>query len=520
MKDVSGVHEKIGLADGLPQVADDGNSATSDTNSDERMQADASSLSNGQPTAHQHHSNHSVDEYSVTSYGSQATFTAQIVPPLSSSSLQMFPSGAAPPAYSGFASPQALTSPTSAWNPNANFIPPGHHNQRVAYDNMSERAISNTSSNNDARYSHQPLMSQPLPPVDNLQWSRYLSNFYSASTFADFSLNITTPTANKYPEFPVHGLILARSPTLSGIIRAAGPNPQRNEAGAKCITLNIDERLTSYSAVLEAIGYLYGLPLPNFGDGVIPNAPFSVLVDRMKSALALAGAGQRLALPEIMAHSLAFATGFISWATFEMALSFANAAMANLPAFDHQDARLQDLPGIFVHHISSLMFSLEHFVIANFPTGFQFVDSAPELHTARRLPTIVESRASMHNPRLASIQFGEMPTQGPESLDSGVLLSSILLSVPSQFIMRILDSTELASKLGTAALVSLVKEVVKEREVRRVKVAMVGRKMVPSATHSQRDELLWAESLVEYPGAPNGFRLLKTADHPSSGTFS
>jgi hypothetical protein len=354
-----------------------------------------------------------------------------------------------------------------------------------------------------------PSFAQPLPPADVFPWSSYINSFYADSRFADFSLTITrTNSSRVFPEFPTHGIVIAKSPVLSNLIQSLPSNPKRNDGGLKILTLEIDEKLTSYRAVLEAVGHLYGLPLPSFGDALPIKSPLSVLMERMTSALSLAGAGQLLGLPEVMSHGLAFAANSISWVTFEKALAFAQTSMASISSFDHHDARTHELTKLFYHYNSNLLFCLERFLIEGFPSKFEFLASALELSEAHRLPAAVETRQSVSNPRLASIQFGTMPAQDPANLESGILLSSILLSIPTTIIARLLQSPELAKKLGSTTLIELVGEIVDERERRRSKVAK-SKRIMPGATNLQWEETKWIECLEQDDHAHLGVRLTR-----------
>jgi hypothetical protein len=343
--------------------------------------------------------------------------------------------------------------------------------------------------------------------VDPYALCHYMSSWFANREFADYALNIVTSgTQTKFPSFPVHGIVIARSPTLGAQIRAQRMSGNQTPDGIRVLTLEVDDAMTSPSAVLDAVGFLYGLPLTNFMDSPFPShheLPANVVQDRMLSALALAGAGKYLELPDVIAHGITHAIASLTWNTVGKALAFAQMHMTPSADFNGPKAEFRHIVALAQ---AELLQNIELFLAKSIPAKFDFHHAAPEVDGMARLPTAIESRPSVSDPRLASIQFGLMPTEKSTTPGSSHLLSSILVSVPTTMLSNLLNSAIMGDRIGWNKTIEIVRDIVDERERRRNKVAQTKR-VAPGATAQQWDETKHEERMDANPLFPSGFVL-------------
>ena len=415
----------------------------------------------------------------------------------------------------GYVSPPQVTH-AQAWNVSANFVPPAMvhhvpHSSAGANGYHLSRSGSHSSSAPDIHgmpYSAAKVgLLRPSQP-DPFALCHYMSSWFSNREFADYALDIVTKGGRStFPSFPVHGVVIARSPTLGALIRAQRMNGNHTPDGLRILTLEIDEAVTTPSAILDAVGFLYGLPLTNFMDPQFPprvDLPSNVAQDRMVSALALAGAGKYLELPEVVAHGVAYALTSLTWETVGKALAFAQKHMT-FTGFGRPEPKI-DFQRFLAITQTELLQHIELFLAKNIPAKFDFHHSAPELSEMPRLPIAIETRPSISDPRLASIQFGAMPTEQSTSRESGLLLSSILVSVPTPMLSNLLNSSLIGERIGWQKTTEIVHEAVEERERRRNKVAKTKR-VAPGATSQQWEETKFEERLDSNPQSPSGLVL-------------
>jgi len=156
-----------------------------------------------------------------------------------------------------------------------------------------------------------------------------------------------------------------------------------------------------------------------------------------------------------------------------------------------------------------LVNAIIQYISCAFPVDFSFHASATELASLPRLPAMVESRPSVSDPRFANIQFGAFTPEVSESLDSELILSSILLSIPLRMLELIINNQLLGEKLGWPRVVSITNEVLEEREKRRLKVRL-SKRVIPGASALQWEETKWEEKIQSSTETSSGVALFRT----------
>ncbi|KAF2673370.1 hypothetical protein BT63DRAFT_437090 [Microthyrium microscopicum] len=448
-----------------------------------------------------------VNQFSAPVNGHHTGPPPGFLPPQPNAAHMNFPSSGAqsngmPPFHSAPAGPPPQTSPI-AWNPAANFTPPSHGFPQPVNGHGLSRSGSQSSSMLEG-YGPQGMMPYPQamfgPPPEMIAVANWVASHFSNRDFADYALDIFGPKGNsRLPDFPAHAMIMARSPTLRDLMHAQS-NPDRNPKGQKILGLEVPESLTTATAVAEVIGSLYGLPLPTFDH----SSYGSVGNDSVLQALALAGAGLYLNLPSASIHGVRHAIANLTWENLEAVFAFAQQTL--YATLDEHLIRDSALKVFYDNFARDLLARINSYVIDHFPAKFELHHSAPEWTSAPRLPIPMETRPSISDPRLASIQFGAMPAEETGNVKRNILLSTYLVSSPTNLLQELLESPLLGERLGWQKLAEVIQDAVDERERRRLKVIKTKR-VLPGATQRHWETTKYRESMVAEPRAPTGFIL-------------
>jgi hypothetical protein len=412
------------------------------------------------------------------------------------------------------------TYPTSY--PDINLAPPGLNGGHPIYSNgdMISRSASNSSLGIEvhAAQSSAPRatrssmssaangMEQVVQP-DSANLDLYLTSKFGSHGFADFMLSITS--SNGPPiHSPAHGILLARSPTLRSLIYSLDHQHAQIMNGLPLLQIHVDDKFLTPHQLHLGIGQLYGHPLPNF-DALSYSQPTA---ESMTRVLIFAAVGRFLQMPHLMSFGIKSAIKLLAWDNIDRALSFiyeGNCLASSSALHDHEVwAAITDLE-------NELLGAVVQFLAFYFLSDFNIHTSAAELVDSARLPTIIESRPSISHTRLASIQFGEVSAEDSAKLDTSVLLSSILLSVPTQVLQSIFDSQVLGGKLGWPKVAQILRDTIAERERRRLKIRKTpSKRVVPGATPQQWEEARWEERVEASDRHPAGLSVqrIRVAD--------
>jgi hypothetical protein len=328
--------------------------------------------------------------------------------------------------------------------------------------------------------------------------SGYMVSKFCTFEFADFMLTITSNIHPSVPPTPIHGLILARSPALRYLLLSLDRQNAPAINGLPVLQVFTDDKFITPHQLLLGISHLYGQPLPNFESMAFVQPKF----ETMSSALGFAAVGRFLQIPHLMSHGTKTAAKCLVWETVDKALGFVyegNVLGASPNFLDRENwAAIADIG-------NDLLRSVVQFLAFYFPMDFTIHGSAAELAESPRLPIVIESRPSISHTRLASIQFGEVSAEDSAKFDTSVLLSSILISMPTQTLQSLFDSQLLGGKLGWAKMAQILRDTVEERERRRIKVRKTPpKRVVPGATAQQWDETLWEERVEKSEHHPTG----------------
>jgi len=226
----------------------------------------------------------------------------------------------------------------------------------------------------------------------------------------------------------------------------------------------------------------------------------------MASALGFAAVGRFLQLPHYMSQGIKAAVKFLTWDNIEKTLAFIHEGnrLASSNSFRDRDAwsAITDLENELLRAVIS-------FIAYYFPQDFNIHTTAAELTDSPRLPLVIESRPSISHTRLASIQFGDVSVEDSAKFDTSVLVSSILLSVPTPVLQSLFDAPVLGGKLGWQKISQIIRDTVTERENRRDKVRKTPKRVVPGASSQQWEAIRWEERVEASDRHPAGLAILR-----------
>ncbi|KAK5169419.1 uncharacterized protein LTR77_005395 [Saxophila tyrrhenica] len=384
-------------------------------------------------------------------------------------------------------------------------------------------------------YSHPRPQQPPPPPFPAPGFNADLENAdalrshilaeASNTEFADCHLQITDTARGLTSSFSGHKMILSRSPMLLELIRSA----KAAEPNVKDVEVTLQGRYNHIATFLDALKYLYGGPLQQLGH----HRPGSS-AHKMDAALQHISIGAWLKVPALANRGVEFASSLLHWDSMLPALGFTlqgglshvwivddgSEDRASTSSSDDSLSRSETLGApTYDPHATHL---LQHFYLDA---------SAPHLDCCSRLPSVPprqESQQPKPDPRLSQIRFGEVPVEEEHQRPSPTTttISSILLSLPFVLLKWVLEHFNLAARLGPDTVASIMRQVVAEREVRRVKAekARVAGQLDTAIDPLAVQNLLWQESVEPSAQHRAGFRLFRRKRDidtpPSSGACS
>ncbi|OAL43573.1 hypothetical protein IQ07DRAFT_289370 [Pyrenochaeta sp. DS3sAY3a] len=298
----------------------------------------------------------------------------------------------------------------------------------------------------------------------------YLSTQFGNPEFADFVLQVRSPES-MLVSIPVHGIVVARSPVIAEATHHSTVPGHQSRETRRLIVLRTADPFITRESVEEAVKVLYGGPLLTpqiFLYGLSPFAyedshtkPSSDACTRMRQVLSYIAAAKMLRLPSMEARGVEMARILMRWDTIHLPLHY-SVKPGVLP-----QAKGPNSDDLFT---AALLDCSIEFLAYTFPVDFKLYTIAPELEELPRLPTLLEPRNATHNPRLSKIRFGEAPPEDDlQPSYTNRVLSSILLSLPAPLLERIFNHRALANRIGWTGAVTILRDVVTERELRRQK---------------------------------------------------
>ena len=403
---------------------------------------------------------------------------------------------------------------------------------------------------------HPPMGRQMPPPLpalgpdlraelDNAQAMRdYVRAAFASPALSDCQLLIVAEDDDSRLSVDGHKLILARSPRLFDIIEAS--EPTTSDAPKTQLHVRIKGKYMALTPFMEGLRYLYGEPLPQPQHRSAQTQEDSTSNEqRIQYALRHIAAGAWLRVPAVAMRGVEIASNLLHWDTLVPALEFALEGGLN-PSWTVDDGsedristsssddslsrpEMLSLP-TFDPYATHLLHNVMAFVVNVFPRNFYSDTAAPQLVASPRLPSAPpnhESRPSRSDPRLSKIRFGELSieeTTRPSPVTTTI--SSILFSLPYPLLKYLLEHPILTNRLGVETVASIMRQVIMERETRRVK-ALKARTAAQSneAVDSQQVQNLYWEEIVEpFNQYPVGLRLARRRrgidTPPSSGAGS
>lgn len=319
----------------------------------------------------------------------------------------------------------------------------------------------------------------------------HLSHEWNTPELSDCTLHLKPSDGDMEPlSLTLHTLILAQSPRLRSLIKHKSLHQPFHIR-----LVSRDGALLDLEAFIFALKYLYGQPLLHLLDNrayMYINDPSILSTPTFRTGLALAymAAGHFLRIEEIVHCGFDLVLHGLCWATMPRIISFITHNEMNTMWRGEQDKVSQ------IHAIdSSFSDSLPHplvgrlvnaaidFLADNWPVDFYFLSSAGNADDLAHFPGPPVSSASgayavKHNEngndRLTAIRFGDMSSApspqhngSPAGNQTHVVLSSILVSLPTGLLQHLLQHPLLCTRLPSQRRLSVAREVVAERERRR-----------------------------------------------------
>jgi hypothetical protein len=270
-----------------------------------------------------------------------------------------------------------------------------------------------------------------------------------------------------------------------------------NEDGLESLRIHISDDFLTSDAISSALVFLYGYDLPPLES-----------IGTMAQAIAYQAAGYYLQIHPVIVHGMACVRGLLCWENVGELIRFT--ILSDYPDFPEQDPNSEGHGKLAYLGRAKLMMMepLMEFLVSQFSQDFIFQQAAPQLADSPRLPITVEQRPSISDPRLARLQFGDAPPEGPESLDISLKLSSVLITLPLFFVNTVFQNDFVGGLLGWARVADVMRDVVNERERRRLNI-VGGARVAHGPTRRQLGELQQAERLEPTPHSPSGYILVK-----------
>lgn len=365
--------------------------------------------------------------------------------------------------------------------------------------------------------------------------SRHMLMQFGRPDFADYVLHIEHANDLFPPaSIPVHGINVARSPSLFSLMNTINNHPNGNMNSPNVLQVTFTDRFVTTFAFFEVLRHLYGAPLlcssapiqlpPNTLE---PEIFADIQRRRMRHALAYVASGHFLNLDLVIVHGLEVAEKLLSWDTLELALNFAldggldaswmmkdEASMQTngVSNNDSHHSRVHSAPlaqptfGIFS---TQFLHQILLYLVHSLPPTFALDLKAAQLRESPRLPPSAEPRpsvSSISNPRLRQIRFGQLPVEEEPLLSpTNTLISSILISLPFPVLKFLLEHPVLHVRQEAEQKTSILHALVHEREERRLKVVTSRNDDV--ALHAKFSaNLEWEESIAD---TSSGARLVR-----------
>jgi hypothetical protein len=414
-------------------------------------------------------------------------------------------------------------------------VPNEHENGPIYYGNHSTAVISNGSNGqiNDVRVYHpdrpKPRGPQPIQPphhVDQLDGLvPYLQSQFADSTFADYTLELRFTDDRAAPvRIPGHGLMFARSPTLRSHMDELAMNSTAEGSPVRLLLLQSGDRFLSSDGFWMAAQRLYGhvlLDHPLLHQIDAHTQLPTPKVDHFKLALGYAAAGHLLQMPPVVSRGIEVALSYLDFSTLERALEFA------LDGGLDPQWMARGLGDRFARSptygpaTNVLISQCLNFLVNKFPGRLVLDTSAYQHSPVSRLPLVIESRPTSHNPRLSKIRFGDHSAEeklktDEEPLKNGELsgpstFSRVLLNLPFHLLKHVLESNLPPTVEGwsnPSVRQDLLIRIIDEREKRRLKVYNSQVLDSERLANSREWEAVGWQEQVEPQDANQGFPML------------
>lgn len=426
--------------------------------------------------------------------------------------------------------------PREAFHPQAGHPGSGYRNRTGSYvsgsDLQSPTALGN---HGDGAFGdmkggfpghrhHFSHVQQGPPPPNGFQPGAYFDNSdplraYLLSQFQDgaFSDSVIefVDESDALTTIDAHRLILARSLKLRDLIKVSKEDGSKLKIRIHAPTIHL-----RFGSFVDSIRFLYGAPAPMIDPyGPIPPT------ERVTAALELVAAGSFLKLDVIAHRAVQAVFGYLRWESVPAVLALAlDGGLSSVwddgseaASDSSSDAATRSEIGnpTYEPYATEILHRFIDFAVQTIPPEFYIDGAAPQLVASPRLPTHSGSHErsnSRINPRLSQIRFGEM---GGDDLQrppfEATVISSVLLSLPFPLLKALLESPPLMFRLGSDTHASVTRQVIHEREQRRLKAlkAYTANNAANGVSGTLVANLYWEESAEHSDHHPTGCRITR-----------
>lgn len=325
-------------------------------------------------------------------------------------------------------------------------------------------------------------------------WPTITEHLLQLSHKKDWADWMVIVTGGKSPQFATyaHGMVLARSPRLRKIMEREAPGPQGN-----IINLMAPMPISPH-AFEAALRFLYSDTVLS-ADGLFPDGP-PARINFLPYILSYWVSGVILGIDCVVTRAVQLLRDFIDWDVVEAVLKEAD----DLGAGVNKDnlRSFPDWPNVVAQwKAEALQFCAARLNVQGFTLD---TDSSSAIIRGRFAE--LEDRPMKHNPALASMVFGSMPTLTslspvlpqsdvaiPASSPQTGAASHILLNVDFQDLVFFYQQVRYFR--GVASL-QLVEEVVSEREKQRLR--MISSRAIPNKYRMANSEIWDVAAYREY----------------------
>ena len=183
-------------------------------------------------------------------------------------------------------------------------------------------------------YTHGLEPAAALPTLFEAQiLADHIRSFWGSKECAEYVVDIriihSHNSATFEAQLPVHGLLIARSTTMTRLVAIQQASQDINKDGLKTLKIHLRDDFLTSDAMSSALAFLYGFDLPPLEN-----------IGTMSQAVAYQAAGYYLQIHQVIVHGMACVRSLLSWENVGELIRFT--ILSEYPDFPEQDPSSQD----------------------------------------------------------------------------------------------------------------------------------------------------------------------------------